>query len=194
MTYRTKTYIAFNADPETGDMQSYNLMKAWKSRQDINFDFENAHDLNNLRDGSSEATIKAKLRERMNAAKLLVVLVGTNTKYHHKFVRWEIEIALEAGIPIIVCNINDKKHMDDDLCPAILKDALAMHVPFKADILQYAFDNWPQSHASYKADKKTGPYKYKDSVYAEFEEKRKQKEKARIAALQLLARRRESTY
>lgn len=186
MTLRTKTYIAFNADPGTGDMGSYNLMKAWKAHDDIQFEFENAHDLNNLRDGSQEATIKAKLKERMNAAKLLVLLVGTNTKYHHKFVRWEIEIALEAGIPIIVCNIGGKKVLDTDLCPSILHDELAIHVPFRSDILQYAFNNWPASHSSYKQAGTKGPYKYNDSVYVGLDAVREQKKKANFEVLKSL--------
>lgn len=186
MTARTKTYIAFNADPETGDMNYYNLMKAWKAKNEINFDFENAHDLNNLRDGSLEATIKAKLRERMNAAKLLVLLVGTNTKFHHKFVRWEVEIALEAGIPIVVCNINGKRTVDFNLCPAILHDKLAIHVPFQADILQFAFNDWPNSHLSLKNTGVQEPRIYKDSVYIPLDAERERKEKAKLAALQAL--------
>ncbi|MFP5520765.1 MAG: TIR domain-containing protein [Bdellovibrionia bacterium] len=185
MTLRTKTYIAFNADPETGDMKSYNLMKAWKERAEINFDFENAHDLNTVKDGTSEATIKAKLRARMNTAKLFVLLVGTNTKYHHKFVTWEIELALEAGIPIIVCNINGKKEFDDELCPVVLRDQLAMHVPFRSDVLQYSFTNWPIRHTTRKSEGVKKPRNWDDSVYRQLDQVRADKELARQRRLGL---------
>jgi len=193
MTIRTKTYIAFNADPKTGDMNYYNLMKAWKERNEINFDFEDAHDLNNLRDGSQESTIKAKLKERMKAAKLLVLIVGSNTKYHFKYVRWEIEIAIEAGIPIIVCNTNDKRTIDTDLCPPILKDELSMHVPFKADILQYSIDNWPERHYRRKKEGVKSPRIWDDTVYIPLDAERERKQKAKAAALQRLSQK-NTTY
>lgn len=46
---RNKTYICFDADT---DMWAYKFMKGWKALDNIDFDFDNAHELNNLRDGS----------------------------------------------------------------------------------------------------------------------------------------------
>ena len=172
MAYRNKTYVVFNADPERdqvgdikGDMTHYRTMQMWKENNHIEFDFHDAHELNNLRDGSSEETIKRKLRERLSNAKLLVVLVGKYTRFQHKFVRWEIEIALKDGIPIVVSNINGKRKYYDERCPAILDNELAIHIPFKAKILQYAFDNWPASHEKRKAKDDKFPVYYLDSVY-----------------------------
>jgi MTH538 TIR-like domain (DUF1863) len=71
MAYTNKTYVCFDAD---SDILYYNLMKAWKENDKIEFNFHNAHEINNLRDGSSEATIKAKLRERLQNTKVLVLL------------------------------------------------------------------------------------------------------------------------
>ena len=105
------------------------------------------------------------MRERLSNAKLLLVLVGAYTRFQHKFVKWEIEIALKDGIPIIVANINGKRKHDDDRCPAILDNELAVHVPFKAKILQYAFDHWPTRHATRKKNGDKFPIFYKDSVY-----------------------------
>lgn len=55
MSYRNKTYIIFDADT---DIHYYRLMTAWKSRDKIDFNFFDAHDLNNLWGKSSEATIR----------------------------------------------------------------------------------------------------------------------------------------
>ena len=77
MAYANKTYVCFDADT---DILYYRLMTAWKENDKIEFNFHNAHEINNLRDGSSEATIKAKLRERLKNTKVLVVLIGENTK------------------------------------------------------------------------------------------------------------------
>jgi len=60
MAYRNKTYVCFDAD---NDIDYYKKMLKWKADDDIDFDFYDAHDLNNLRDDSQEETIKRKLRE-----------------------------------------------------------------------------------------------------------------------------------
>jgi len=159
MAYRNKTYVCFDAD---NDIHYYRLMQAWKENERIAFDFDNAHEINNLRDGSSEETIKRKLRERLQYTKVLVALIGKQTKNLYKYVRWEIEYALEKNIPIIGVNINKKNKMDDELCPPILKKELAIHIPFGQNKLDYALNNWPASHANYKKEGKTGDYYYKD--------------------------------
>lgn len=164
MAYRNKTYIAFDADT---DMDYYNLLKGWKANHFMDFDFYDAHDLNNLWERSNEDTIKRKLRERMNNTKLFVLLVGEKTRYLYRFVRWEIEIAIKLDIPIIVVNLNGLKRMDSERCPAIAKNTLAIHIPFKAKIIKYAMDNWPSSYTSYKKQDKNCAYIYKESVYKE---------------------------
>ena len=62
MTYRNKTYVAFDA---SNDIRYYNLMKAWKQSDHTNFDFYDAHDLNSARDTSLTESIKQQLRIRM---------------------------------------------------------------------------------------------------------------------------------
>lgn len=162
MYYRDQVYVCFDADE---DMDYYKTMKMWVGNKNINFDFNNAHDLNTLREGSSEETIKRKLRERMNNAGLLVVLVGEKTRNLYKYVRWEIEIALKDGIPIIVANLNGKRRFDDHRCPAILDNELALHVSFNSKVMQKAFDEWPRDHYNLKAQGKSGNYLFPDQVY-----------------------------
>jgi hypothetical protein len=161
MAYANKTYVCFDAD---SDMHYYNLMKAWKENDRFVFDFHNAHEINNLRDGSSEATIKAKLRERLKNTKVLIILIGKGTKNLYKFVRWEIEFAQENDIPIVAVNLNGKRQQDDELCPPLLKNKLAVHVPFGHKIIDYALNHWPASHASLKG-KTEQCYSYVDGVY-----------------------------
>lgn len=180
-----RTYVAFDA---TNDMAYYNTLKMWKEHKNINFTFDNAHELNNLRDGSNEDTIKRKLRERMLESDLLILLVGESTKFLYKFVRWEIDLALELGIPIVVCNLNGLRKMDENLCPPILKNELAIHVPFKARILSYAHDNWPASHKSLKSQGKKEHYIYTNETYEklglnETEAEKKAKEAERLKAI-----------
>lgn len=121
-------------------------MTAWKSRGKIDFNFYDAHDINNLWSKSSEDTIKAKLRERMKNSKQAVVLVGENTKRLYKYVRWEIEIAMGMDIPIIAANL-DKANSATSKTPPILKEnCYFVSVPFEMKKIKYAFDNFPDEY------------------------------------------------
>lgn len=162
MAYTNKTYVCFDAD---NDMWAYAYMLGWKENDRIAFNFNNAHEINNLRDGSSEETIKRKLRERLANTKVLIVLIGESTKYLYKYVRWEIEYAIEKDIPIIAVNLNKSKEYDDKLCPPILKDKLAIHVSFNLKIIDYALNHWPGTHSKLKSEKTVKPRQYKASVY-----------------------------
>jgi len=163
MSYRNKTYVAFDGD---SDMWAYRIMQAWNEHEHIDFNFYNAHDLNSARDTSTEESIKAQLRERMANAKQMVLLVGEKTKGLRKFVPWEIELARKKDIPIIIANLNKKRGYDADLCPiAVTKDRVyTIHVAFQAKIIQYALDNFPNAYSKYK-NEKVGNYYYEDSVY-----------------------------
>lgn len=161
MAYTNKTYVCFDADT---DMNYYSLMKAWKENENIAFNFHNAHEINNLKDGSSEATIKNKLRERLQNTKVMVVLIGQNTRNLYKYVRWEIEYAVENDIPIIAVNLNGSKRKDN-LCPPILNGELAIYIPYGQKIMNHALNNWTKNHLQYRRDGESGAYSYKDQVY-----------------------------
>ena len=161
MAYHNKVYVSMDAD---NDLRYYRLMQAWKQNDDIGFNFYDAHDINNIYD-KSEASIKAGLEERFRHTKIFVLLVGEHTKYLFKYVRWEIEQAIKRDIPCIVVNINGKRYCDRSLCPAIMRDHLAIHISFNAKILQYALENWPESAYRYTKEGKTGPFYYDEAVY-----------------------------
>jgi len=162
MAYTNKTYVCFDADT---DIHYYRLMTAWKENDRFEFNFHNAHEINNLRDGSSEETIKAKLRERFQSTKVFIILIGANTKNLYKYVRWEIEYAIENNIPIIAVNLNNLRVLDTNLCPPILKEKLAIHIPYGHKIIDFALNNWTVSHYTHKRDGKTGWFYYEDGVY-----------------------------
>lgn len=168
MVYRNKTYVAFDGDT---DMKYYRTMQMWKQSDNSDFNFFDAHDLNKARDTSTEETIKRKLRERMSNSKVFVLLVGENTKYLYKFVRWEIEQAIKLRLPIIVVNLpksaglEGKRCMDDERCPKIAKDTLAIHISFRSKILQHTLENWPAHDLKYKNEGKTSSYYYENTTY-----------------------------
>ena len=127
-----------------------------------------AHDLTAMTArAENEAYVKSQLRERMDKAKQVIVIVGEGTKNLRKFVAWEIDLAKEKGLPIIVVNLKSgQRQMDSDLCPASLRGHCAVHVEFKMKIIQCALDNWPSEYAGLSAPVRAeGARIYDDNVY-----------------------------
>jgi MTH538 TIR-like domain (DUF1863) len=164
MGYRNKTYVGFDADT---DMHYYRLMQAWKEHEHIDFNFYNVHDINSNPNLTSEIAIKKQLRERFDNTKNFVLLVGKNTKNLHRYVRWEINEAMERELPIIVVNLNGKRKLDRELCPPIIRDDLAIHISFNAAIVRYALNDWEDSHYQKLRNNDHQPYYYEASVYKE---------------------------
>ena len=144
-------------------MWAYAYMKGWKSNENVDFNFHDAHDLKPLTDLACDETVYRRLRERFSNAKQVIVIIGENTKNLRKFVRWEIEIALDLGLPIVAVNLNCARGMDPDRCPSLLRSEYVVHVPFKASIVQFALDSFPTEHA--KRDTNAGSRYYTDEVY-----------------------------
>jgi hypothetical protein len=92
------------------------------------------------------------------------VLVGESTKNLYRFVRWEIELAINKNLPIVVVNLNNKHRMDPDRCPPILREHCAIHVAFKMKIIKYALDGFPDWYIREGNDNPGWRY-YEDSVY-----------------------------
>ena len=148
MSYRNKTYVIFDGDE---DMWAYGFMLGWNSKDHMDFDFHNAHDLNTITERASEETVKRKLRERFKSTKQVVVLIGEKTKNLNRFVRWEIDVALSLGLPIIAVNLNQKRIVDFERCPPILRGETAVHVGFKMKIIQHAMNHFAAEYPSLKA-------------------------------------------
>lgn len=163
MSHRNKTYVIFDGD---NDMRSYNLMKAWKSNENIDFNFYDAHDIKPLTDNASNETyIKKRLRERMENTKQVIVLVGNHTKKLYKYVRWEIELAIELDLPIIVVNLNKSKSIDNNLCPPILRNKNALHISFHQKIIKHSLDKFPSFYHRERDKTKNTDYYLREDVY-----------------------------
>lgn len=159
MSYRNKTYVIFDGDE---DIWAYAHMKGWNTLPHISFNFHDAHDINALRDGSLEETVKRKLRERLANTKQAIVIIGENTKNLYRYVRWEIQCCLEMGIPIVAVNLNGMRELDQQRCPPILKGTPTIHVPFKMKIIQYALDQFCSNFPMFTND---SDYYYVEDVY-----------------------------
>lgn len=164
MSYRNKTYICFDGDV---DMRYYRLMTAWKAHDGHTFNFHDAHDINSARDTSTEESIKRQLRERFANSKLLIVLIGANTKNLYRFVRWEMETALRLELPIIGINLNGSRSRDDR-CPPIIRDELVLYTTYNPKIIEHAMAHWISEHASLTRQGITGPRYFQDDIYKRF--------------------------
>jgi len=166
MSYKNKTYIIFDAD---NDMSYYRLMTAWKKNEKIDFDFHNAHDIYSVnkdhmeklrkldkRDGTSreETYIKGKLKERLTNTKQVIVLVGDSTKDLYKYVRWEIEVAIDMDIPIIAVNLNKVNEAHVKTPPILKNKAYFVSVPYEVKKIKHALDKFP---TEYHREKKEAP-------------------------------------
>lgn len=141
-------------------------MLGWNNNRNITFEFKNAHDLDNMTArAQGEAYVKRNLRLRMEKARAVVVLVGESTKHLYKYIRWELELALDMGLPIIVANLNETNEFARSRCPAIIRDECVVHVPFKMAAIRHALNNWPADFYGFSAQTKAaGARHYTDEV------------------------------
>lgn len=154
LAYRNKTYIAF--DGET-DLRSYNLMCAWHSNENIEFDFFNAHDLNTALDSSLPETIIARLRERLANTKQAIVLVGDTTRDKaarpKSFLHYEVEAIRRRGIPVVFANLNQSRSVQTSKLPAGLDSSyFTVSVSWQPKIIRYALDNYVDEFAKNEAN------------------------------------------
>ena len=131
-------------------------MLAWKENEHIDFNFTNCQ-LEKEINSENEAYIKQKCRERISLAGTFAVIIGQDTRSKHKYVRWEMEVALEKDCRIIGINRDGSRHMVDATCPPIIKNIGAIFVPFSPKIVAYALSNWKM--------RETGNWFYKDEIY-----------------------------
>lgn len=163
MSYRNKTYIIFDGD----DIHNYRLMQAWKQNENIDFNFHDAHDVRQIRSVSLEESVKRGLRERFQTATQAVLLVGEHTRYLYQYVRWEIDVAQELELPIIVANLNGKRSYNETLCPPIIRNYYAVHVSFQPAIIKYALDDFPSEFHRNKNNPAEGKIReYSTNIYA----------------------------
>ncbi len=168
MVYRNGTYIAFYANntkqPTESDIKYFNLLKAWKVRDEVDFQFIDSHDKTNaVRDSSKNETLKRTLITRLNNSKNMILIIGETTKEDTDWVPFEIEYAIDkCKIPIIATYpgyeyiLNPQSH--SNLWPKALgirinnKTARVIHIPFKEKPLsdavsQFDFNKYPKGGA-----------------------------------------------
>ena len=74
-------------------------------------------------------------------------------------------MALKLELPIILINLNKNRARDENRCPAILRDALAIHISFEMNIIEYAIKHWPESHLKHKKNNDVSAFHYSLEQY-----------------------------
>lgn len=171
MAYRNGNYSAFYVDEpfnqnnleanSTRDFVTYNLLKAWKAK-DETFPFIDSHDKNyNVRDGSDwEKTLKPRLHDRLNNSKNIILVLSSITK-NSRALREEIDFGINTnGLPVIViypeysdesdiinCTSETFKKQIKDLWDKlpIFRDSMnkvpTIHIPWKKTLIERALND-----------------------------------------------------
>src|SRR5690606_31020559 len=147
-----RTFVSFSST----DIRYYRLMQAWKANEHIDFNFTDCQ-LETEINSENEAYIKSKCRERINMAGTFAVLIGQDTRSKHKYVRWEMEVALEKKCRIIGINLDGSRRVVDATCPPIIRNIGAIFVPFSPKIVAHALQNWVMQP--------NDDWHYKDEIY-----------------------------
>lgn len=147
-----RTFVGFSST----DINCYRLMQAWKANQRIDFNFADCQ-LDGEVNSEDEAYIKRKCRERIDMAGTFAVLIGQDTRSKHRYVRWEMEVAIEKGCRIIGVNLDGSRFIVEATCPPIIRNIGAIFVPFSPKIVAYALENYKMHDR--------GDWHYVDEVY-----------------------------
>lgn len=149
MAYRNKTYIAGDWD---NDSDVIEMLYKWKNSRKWSLDFYDAHSMKQARDTSLPCSIKRSLKDRLDASKRFVLIVGEHTNSVTKgscrfcrsynsyigycvkrypvdirsFIKYECDKAIEAGIDIVV--LYNSAVVDKSKCPPILRNT-GKHIP-----------------------------------------------------------------
>lgn len=162
--YRTGTYVAFHAngikEPTESDIKYYNLLKAWRVREDGGLIFTDSHEKTSaIRDFSQRDTIRRHLTTRLLRSKNMILIVGLTTREDTDWVPFEIAYAVdECAIPIIAAYPGYDYIMAPAELAPLWPTALAsrirsgkahvIHIPFRKEPLadavsQFGPDNYP---------------------------------------------------
>ena len=86
-----------------------------------------------------------------------ILLIGEDTRYKYKYVRWEAQVAIEKSCTIIGCNLDGSRRTIQAKCPPVINNIGAIFVPFSPYIIRYALEHYVMHNSR--------NYEYRDEVY-----------------------------
>lgn len=162
MVYRNGTYISFHAEgtnaPTDSDIKYYNLLKAWKVREESDFHFVNSHEKTSaVRDTSKRDTLRRTLIARLRQSKNMILIIGETTKEDTDWIPFEIIYAVDkCEIPIIAAYPGMAPILSPGYLSYLWPSALAkrindgsarvIHVPFREEPLRAAVSKFDHTN------------------------------------------------
>lgn len=138
------------------------MLRAWRASDNIDFNFPDSHlKTAQVRDTSSEATLKDRLRERMRNSKNMLVIISEDTNFDRGLLNWEIKTAMEDyNLPVIVAYAgrNSLYNLDDELIRRLPKEIFVnvvmgfknfAHIPFAQDDIYRAINHYSAVNGVY---------------------------------------------
>lgn len=160
MSAEDPVYVVFDGD---NDGWAYRYMRGWKTNDRVDFEFKDAHDLDNMTGrAQNEQYVKRHLRPRMEASGCVLVMIGEKTRYQYRYIRWELELAIDLDLPIIGVNLSGSRTMDRDRCPPIIRDHCVIHISYKKAIIKFALAKWPAAYRRLSAEVRAQGWRYYD--------------------------------
>ncbi|MCQ6557244.1 TIR domain-containing protein [Paenibacillus mendelii] len=88
----------------SSDLKYYSLLRAWNKSDNHDLTFSNSHEkAYQVRDSSTQATLKARLLERMKNSKNMLLIISDDTNYDRGLLNFEIEKAVDYyELPLII--------------------------------------------------------------------------------------------
>lgn len=165
MLYKNGVYVAFDGNgeknPTQSDLKYLELLRAWDKNENIDFDFLDSHlKTYQVRDDSTLATLKGRLRERMSNSKNMLIILSGDTNYNRGLLNEEIRWAVEDyHLPLIVAYTGFESILDPeahkDRWPMSLRHYILLgpyfgenfqinciHIAFKEKAIQKAIDTF----------------------------------------------------
>lgn len=165
MAYNKRIYVAYDGK---NDVSKYMTMKEWVQSDGSDFPFYDGYDLFKKLEQIPDEDLKLEIRERMKLSEVCVLLATETTKRYRKFIRWQIETAINGNIPLIILNVNGIRSVDYDRIPMILKRKkthISLHLSFQPEILEFALQDWPDRYRAYLEKGELKTYRYSNKVY-----------------------------
>lgn len=157
-----KIYVIFDG---VANSKAYDELKKFKQADGEKFDFYDGIEYLKELDKTNDDELKAKIQENMNQADCVLVLLSKNVKSMRRFIKWQIEYAVNQEKVLFSMNCNRIRSIDYDVTPTILKNKLSLYLPFDASALELGLMNWPKSFKEHLKQGEVKPYRYDKSVY-----------------------------
>jgi len=149
-----RTFVGFSSS----DIHYYRLMCAWKEHDHIDFNFADCQLADSI-NSDNEDYIKRLCRARIDLAGYFIQLIGDDTRSKHKYVRWELDVAVEKGCKIIGVNLDGSRVFVPNKTPPLMHDIGAVFVSFQAKAIACALQlktwnakgNWTLKDETYKS-------------------------------------------